>query len=132
MARITAQQLQRQLNDMLRNATGRQTEAAVAKVLSIGITGAKELAPMEYGTLINSAFRRIYPEGRDIVGIAGFAVSYAFHLHEITTWNNRAPEDKEGTAWNPNGEPKFLEKGFTSSGQLTLMHRALRSSYRTT
>jgi len=130
MARITQAQLSARLNEMIRQASGQKTEAAIAKVLSIGMTGAKELAPMEYGTLMNSAFRRIYPSGRDIVGIAGFAVAYAFHLHENMTWNNVAPEDKDGPAWNPEGSPKFLERGFTDDSQKALMLRAIATTYR--
>jgi len=130
MARITQRQLEDRLNRIINQAEGSRKRAAIAKVLSIGITGAKMLAPMEYGTLINSAFRRIYPEGRDIVGVAGFAVSYAFYLHESMTWNNVAPEDKDGPAWNIEGSPKFLERGFTDESQKVLMLRAIASSYR--
>lgn len=116
--------------------TGPKTEAAMAKVLSIGITGAKELAPLEYGTLMNSAFRRIEKTPTGILGVAGFAggmtqdgFNYAYYLHENTNWSPRRPENKKGPAWNPDAEPKFLEKGFISPQQMTLIQQAIRSSY---
>lgn len=130
MAIITPAQLQARITQMIMQISNQKTEAAITKVLSIGMTGAKQLAPMEYGTLMNSAFRRIYPEGHNLVGIAGFAVSYALYLHENMTWNNVAPEDKEGPAWNQDGSPKFLERGFTDESQKRLMRRAILRSYR--
>lgn len=111
--------------------TGPKTEAALAKVLSIGVTGAKELAPLEYGTLINSAFRRIYPAGNNkLRGVAGFTVYYAYYLHEKTNWRPRPPSKKSGPAWNPGATPKFLEIGFTSSEQRELMQKALGDTYK--
>lgn len=108
---------------------GPKTEAAMAKVLSIGITGAKELAPLEYGTLMNSAYRRIEKTPTGIRGVAGFTVNYAVYLHEKTNWKPRPPDMKKGPAWNPDAEPKFLEKGFISPQQMTLIQQAIRSSY---
>lgn len=130
MMRMNERQLRERLRSVLSNITQEKTEEAIALVLSIGITEAKSLAPMEYGTLINSAFRRIIPKGRSVIGVAGFAVHYAIYLHESETWNNKPPEDKDGPAWNPRGEPKFLEKGFTSDKQIRLMRRSLSTVYR--
>ena len=52
-------QLKQKYAKFVGSMTGPTTKAAMAKVLSIGMTAAKELTPMEYGTLINSSFRRI-------------------------------------------------------------------------
>lgn len=96
--------------------TGPRTKACMAKVLSAGMTNAKEFAPLEYGTLINSAFRRIEGAKGSYRGIAGFAVNYAVYLHGTDTytplWNPKPPEDKEGPGWNPFAVPRFLELGF--------------------
>jgi len=110
--------------------TGPKTESAMAKILSIGITGAKELAPLEYGTLMNSAFRRIEKTGAGIRGVAGFTVYYAYYLHEKLNWKPLRPEFKKGPGWNADAEPKFLEKGFTSQSQIKLMQTALGDEYK--
>ena len=111
--------------------TGPKTKSAMAKVLSIGVTGAKELAPLEYGTLINSAFRRI--EGSKQLGwrgVAGFTAAYAIYLHQKTNWSPRPVAMKAGPAWNPNATPKFLERGFTDKDQIALMQRAIGDTYK--
>lgn len=110
--------------------TGPRTDSAMSKVLSIGITGAKELTPLEYGTLMNSAFRRIEKTGATFRGIAGYTVNYAVYLHNRTDWNPRPPALKSGPAWNPNATPKFLERGFTDPDQLQLMRTAIATEYR--
>ena len=117
--------------------TGPKTESAMAKVLSIGVTGAKELAPLEYGSLMNSAFRRIDRSETGVRGVAGFTggvsktgFNYALYLHENKNWNPRPPDKKAGPAYNPNAKPKYLDRGFTDSGQKALMQRAIGSSYK--
>jgi hypothetical protein len=100
--------------------TGPRTESAMAKVLSIGMTGAKELAPLEYGPLINSAFRRTEKTQYGLRGVAGFAVGYAIYLHQNPNWSPRPPDKKTGPAWNPNATPKFLERGFTDKDQIAI------------
>jgi hypothetical protein len=117
--------------------TGPKTESAMAKVLSIGMTGAKELAPLEYGTLMNSAFRRIEYTPTGIKGIAGFSggmakdgFNYALYLHQNLDWKPRPPALKSGPGWNQNAKPKFLERGFTDPIQISLMQKAIGSSYK--
>ena len=129
-------------NKFVGRMVGPKTEAAMAKVLSIGMTGAKELAPLEYGTLMNSAFRRIEKSSGGFRGVAGFAngtsknkktgelFNYAFYLHEHTNWSPRAPDKKKGPAWNPNAKPKYLERGFTDPLQRKKMQMVLGSTYK--
>ena len=116
---------------------GPKTESAMALVLSIGMTGAKELAPLEYGTLMNSAFRRIDKVEKGIRGVAGFTggvskkgFNYALYLHENRNWSPRPPDKKAGPAYNPNAKPKYLERGFTDSSQRALMQKAIGISYK--
>ncbi|AGH16068.1 hypothetical protein VPKG_00031 [Vibrio phage pYD21-A] len=110
--------------------TGPRTKAAMAKVLSIGMTGAKELAPIEYSTLINSSFRRIEGSRLNWRGIAGFTVNYAVYLHEKTNWKPRPPDKKAGPAWNANATPKFLARGFTDPEQLSMIQTVIKSEYK--
>ena len=110
--------------------TGPNTRGAMAAVLTIGITRAKELAPLEYGPLINSAYQRIEETQTGFYGEAGFITGYAYWLHERTDWNPRPPDKKAGPAWNPDATPKFLERGFTDSDQRVLMKKAIKDSYK--
>jgi len=122
--------VKRKYAKMVGKMIGPRTESAMAKVLSTGMTGAKELAPLEYGTLINSAFRRIEYTQHGIRGIAGFTAAYAIYLHENRNWSPRPVSMKKGPGWNPNAKPKFLERGFTDSSQRALMQKAIGSSYK--
>ena len=130
-------QLKQKYSTFVGKMTGPRTESAMTLVLSIGMTGAKELAPMEYGALINSAFRRIDKTKSGMIGVAGFAggmtkkgFNYALFLHETTKWNPRPPSEKLGPAWNPDATPKYLERGFTDKDQQSMMKKAIKGSYK--
>lgn len=129
--------VKKQYSNFVGRMTGPKTEEAMALVLSIGITRAKELAPMEYGTLMNSAFRRIDKSATGIIGVAGFAggmnkdgFNYALYLHETTRWKPRPVEQKAGPAWNPQATPKYLERGFTDPDQRAKMQKAIGDTYK--
>ena len=124
------EQLKQKYSVFVGSMTGPKTESAMAKVLSIGITGAKELAPLEYGTLMNSAFRRIEKTNTGIRGVAGFTVYYAYYLHERLDWKPRPVAMKSGPGANMNAEPKFLQKGFTNPDQKALMQKAIGRTYK--
>jgi len=130
-----AKQLTQKYAVFVGGMTGPTTKAVLAKVLSAGMTNAKENAPMEYGTLINSAFRRI--EGSQKLGwrgIAGFTASYAYYLHGDQTytplWKPVAPENKEGPAWNPFATPRFLELGFIGPLAKDEIQRIIEQGYK--
>jgi hypothetical protein len=114
---------------------GPKTKATMAKVLSAGMTNAKENAPLEYGVLINSAFRRI--EGSKELGwrgICGFTASYAYYLHGDQSytplWKPVAPENKEGPGWNPFATPRFLELGFIGPLAKEDIQRIIQQGYK--
>jgi hypothetical protein len=106
------------------------------------MTGAKEHAPLETSTMMNSAFRRIEGSKTDgWQGVAGFAngmsnpkkgkpFNYAFFLHETTNWSPRPPSQKQGPAWNPDATPKFLERGFTDKDQIAKMQKVIGAEYK--
>lgn len=130
-------QLKSKYENYVGSMTGPRTKACMAKVLSAGMTNAKENAPLEYGTLINSAFRRIEGSRGNWRGIAGYSggmtekgFNYAFWLHENTNWSPVAPEDKQGPAWNPFAVPKFLELGFTGPLAREEIQGIISSEYR--
>ena len=133
----TAAKTKQQYSAFVGRMTGPKTESAMALVLSIGMTGAKEHAPIEYGTLIDSAFRRIGKKSTGFTGVAGFAggmtekgFNYALRLHEITNWKPRPVAMKKGPAWNPHATPKYLERGFTDPDQVAMMKKALGDEYK--
>ena len=114
--------------------TGPRTSAGIAKVMAVGMSYAKEYAPIEYGTLINSAFRRIDNVGGEPVGTCGFMANYAIYLNGTANytpiWKPRAPEDKEGPAWNPFATPRFLDLGFTGPLAAPEIQRVIMESYK--
>ena len=127
-------QLKRKYSVFVGKMTGPKTKSAMAKVLSAGMTNAKENAPLEYGTLINSAFRRI--EGsRQLgwTGVCGFTVAYAYYLHGDQSytplWKPKPPEDKDGPGYNPFAVPRFLELGFIGPLAKDEIERIIRESY---
>lgn len=124
-------QLKQNYNKFVGRMTGPKTKSAMAKVLSIGMTGAKELAPLEYGTLINSAFRRIESSDKTGVrGVAGFTAAYSIYLHQKRDWKPRPVAMKQGPAWNPDATPKFLERGFTDKDQVAKMQKVIGKEYK--
>lgn len=115
--------------------TGPKTKAAMTKVLSAGMSFAKDNAPLEYGTLINSAFRRIEGSSKmGWVGVCGFTASYAYYLHGDQTytplWKPVAPENKEGPGYNPFAVPRFLELGFIGPLSKPTIERIIKDSYK--
>lgn len=127
----------RNYKSFVNKMTGIKSEASVVKVLVIGMSKAKELAPVEYGTLSQSAYHRVMKIGIGVRGIGGFLAgisiykgkefNYAAKLHNTTNWSPRRPEFKEGGAWNPDATPFYLERGFTDPDQISLMKRAIKS-----
>lgn len=114
--------------------TGPKTKAAITKTMVIGMTYAKDHAPVEYGTLVNSAFRRILENGSGVCGFANgsskYGFNYAYKLHETKNWSPRRPDKKQGPAWNPNATSNYLADGFTRPDQIAKINRVLGSEYK--
>lgn len=117
--------------------TGPKTKAAITKVMVVGMTYAKDHAPVEYSTLINSAYRRTEGSAPDFMGVCGFAggasdkgFNYALYLHEKKNWSPRSPNRKSGPAWNPNATSNYLADGFTLPKQKTMINKVLGSEYK--
>ena len=128
-------QLKQKYTAYVGRMTGAKTKACMTKVLSAGMTNAIEWTPEEYGTLINSKFRRI--EGSKKIGwtgICGFTAAYAYYLHGTETytplWKPVAPENKEGPSWNPFAVPRFLELGFIGPLAMPQIERIIQESYK--
>lgn len=99
--------------------TEKKAKATLTKVLVYAAGASKELAPIEFGNLINSQFRKIEKTATGWRGVLGYAVSYAAALEDpkpggrLDNWKPVAPENKFGNAWNPIATQGFLRLGFT-------------------
>lgn len=97
---------------------GRYTKAAISKALVVGASNSKEIAPIEFGTLINSQYRGIEKTDRGWRGFVGYATNYALALESpkaggrMDGWKPKPPEEKKGNAWNPISSQGFLRLGF--------------------
>ncbi|AUR95665.1 neck protein [Vibrio phage 1.210.O._10N.222.52.C2] len=97
----------------------KKAKAALTKAIIYGAGASKEIAPKEFGNLINSQFRKIEKTATGYRGIVGYAVSYAAALEDpkpggkLDGWQPRPPEQKDGNAWNPIASQGFLRLGFT-------------------
>lgn len=92
-------------------------------VLSIGWNASKELTPIEYGTLINSATMMVNVTANGIDGELMYNTNYAAAL-EFGTWKPVSAANKEGPADNMQAEPHFLRKGFESPESKTHIKQA--------
>ncbi|MDB4306031.1 hypothetical protein N9980_00530 [bacterium] len=104
--------------DSIAYATGKASKAALTKALVYAAGASKELAPREYGTLVNSQFRSVEKINTGWRGTLGYAVSYAAILEnpkaggKMDNWQPVAPENKLGPDWNPMASQGFLKLGF--------------------
>ena len=69
---------------------------------------AMAITPVEFGTLVNSAFSVTTPPGAPIVTTIGYTASYAPYVHEMPPTNKFT---KPGTG------PKFLERPLRDNQQ---------------
>jgi hypothetical protein len=128
-------QLKQKYSVFVGSMTGPKTKAVMAKVISAGMTNAIEWTPEEYGTLINSKFRRIEGSAKTgWVGICGFTAAYAYYLHGDQSytplWNPVKPEDKDGPGYNPSAHPRFLELGFIGPLAKPEIQRIIQQGYK--
>lgn len=88
--------------------------------MSIVLAGARarsdEKAPVEYSTLVNSAFTEVKVSGYQVHGTFGYMTDYAAFLNNTTNWKPRPINMKRGPATNMNATPHFLDyHGFEST-----------------
>ena len=96
----------------------------IAAVQSIGENHSLELAPLEYGTLVNSKIKDIDVTPTRVSGTFSYNTLYAAILETKTDWKPRPVAMKKGPAWNPNAVPHFLRRGFEDSESQALIKRA--------
>lgn len=107
-----AKALQRNVKRIFKNINDKKAPQFVNAVLSIGLTHSKELAPVEFSTLVNSAFTDTNTSSDGVTGKLTYNTSYAAALEFRTDWKPRPVNEKAGPATNMNAEPHYLKKGF--------------------
>lgn len=86
----------------------------ITAVNSIGAAASKELAPMEYGTLVNSQMQNVDVTGSKVTGTVSFNTFYAAFLEFNPKWRPVPINIKAGPATNMSAKPHFLRLGFES------------------
>lgn len=116
--------------------TEKKAKAALTKVLVYAAGASKEIAPREFGTLVNSQFRNITKTKTGWRGTLGYAVSYAAALEDpkpggrLDNWKPVAPENKLGNSWNPISGQGFLRLGFTGQESGPVIRKILVNGMR--
>jgi len=91
----------------------------------VGAAASKELAPQEYGTLVNSQMMDVRLKGNTVVGTVSFNTLYAAFLEFNPKWKPRPINLKEGPSTNMKAEPHFLRKGFESAESQAKIKQAI-------
>lgn len=103
------------LNAFLNRARHDKTEAAIYTILSQGIAMSDMMVPNVTGNLENSHYAPIVQQtASGAVGFVGYRAEYAGFVHAAPGKLAGEPRPKKigGLYWDPDGEPRFLEKGF--------------------
>ena len=94
-----------------------RTKKAARTVVEILIAGRSYtlmLTPVDTSNLINSQFIDHEVGTNSVKGVFGFTAEYAAAVHEKPGTLKGQPRSRTGAGnyWDPNAEPKFVEKGF--------------------
>ena len=99
-------EINQRFKEALRELETSRTEKFLTDIMDAVETGAKSMTPIGVtGNLIDSWFANTARDTSGWFGEFGYGAEYAIYVHE-------APGTLLGTglAWNPDAEPKFLEK----------------------
>lgn len=106
-------------DDFFKQVSKDKTRQAITAIATQGLAFSDMKTPIMDGHLINSRYGPIVEETSEgVSGRVGYTANYAAKVHEAkgsTKGKNilRNPAKPEkGVFWSPDGEPKFLEKGF--------------------
>lgn len=104
----------RNLEFKLKDIAQTKSETAVYAVLSQGAAMAATMTPVDTSVLINSQTTPEITNGiNSVEGKVGYTANYASYVHGASGRLKGLPRaNKNGTYWHPQGEPRFLEKGF--------------------
>lgn len=118
----------KRLNDEVKKL-GRLSERFVVKSMISISAQTVPMIPVDTGFLLNSEYRKVRKVGDGFEGEIGYGAEYAPYVHEAPGTLKGQPrahfgKTREGVQfgggtgvgnyWDPDGEPKFLEKGVTA------------------
>lgn len=87
-------------------------KAAMAAAVT-GAAMANTYAPVEYGFLRGSQYRKIQMRGTAYVGAVGYTAEYAAAVHDAKgTLKGQPRPSGRGNYWDPDAQPGFLSKAF--------------------
>lgn len=121
-------QVKRNFRVKVEEISGQRTNAAVYAVLSQGAAISDTMTPVDTSNLLNSRYApQIERQGDKTTGKVGYTAEYAAAVHNAPgklkgqprAHFGRTREGVEfgggtgnGNYWDPNAEPRFIEKGF--------------------
>lgn len=112
------EQLKRRMNTVLTKTIPQKAEKAVFAAITTGGAIANTYAPVEYGFLRGSQYRKIQLSGTAYIGAVGYTADYAAAVHDAKgTLKGKPRPSGRGTYWSPSGEPKFLSSAFDDNRQ---------------
>lgn len=106
---------------------GQRTNRAMHAILSRGAAMSATMTPVDTSKLINSQYTRVTQQQGKATGRTGYTARYAEAVHDASGKLKGQPRADfgrtragvefgggtgNGNYWDPNAEPKFLEKGF--------------------
>lgn len=115
MGKVTGvKALQRNMKRTFKNISEKKAPQFVNAVLFIGLNHSKELAPVEYGVLVNSSVINVDVNSfrGDVSGSVTYFANYAAALELGTKWKPRPINEKAGPATNMSATPHYLRRGF--------------------
>jgi hypothetical protein len=124
MAVTGAAAVRRNIRRALGNIEERRAPQFINAVLSIGLNHSKELAPLEFSTLVNSAFTEVGTGPNGPSGTLTYNTNYAAALEFREDWQPRPISEKSGPATNMDATPHYLQKGFEDPESQAAIRRA--------
>ena len=121
-----AKALQRNMKRTFKDISDKKAPQFVSAVLSIGLNHSKELAPVEYGVLVNSSSINVdlNPFKSEVRGSVTYFANYAAALELGTKWKPRPIDKKSGPATNMNATPHYLRRGFEDAESRAAIKKA--------
>lgn len=105
MGMIGFEDVNQRFKTLMRDMEISRTRRVIEEVLMAVQSDAATMTPVDTSFLINSAYNKTWRTSDGWNGEVGYGAMYAWFVHE-------KPGTMMGTgdAWNPDAEPKFLEK----------------------
>lgn len=106
-------QLKRRMNTVLTKTIPQKAEKAAFAAITTGGAIANTYAPVEYGFLRGSQYRKVQLSGTAYIGMVGYTAEYAATVHEAKGALKGKPRPSgRGNYWDPSAKPKFLSSAF--------------------